>query len=509
MQHNNKPFEPDDQDLPEGWDPSVEVDPQLETILRLSRECAAPAEEPRAAAMEGLRLATRRQLFAERLIHADDLKPRGEKSFAATLRKVLFGGGTSAQLLRLGATASLAFAVGTGFVVSNESNSPQENRTIDAAPTTQVAVATPSTIAAEKPVAADAVTKEDVSVATSSPTNPARALNGVSISRSTATDMENGWTSTASPSQRWVMLQGDPSSVAVSGRSLPQSVARGVDEVQLLKVNALATGDDASLSNLRNLDKTLSQLMSEYEENKQQSQLTALERVQQADKMYDAHRYRDAINEFERAQQLAPGTPLALISEIRIGQIAYEKLNDFELAQSSFQNAKEKYQGISITPEAQNYVNSRLDVLKGTAENNWAMLAAWRDSERAGTAREAVPSLLKIVDQCGYPELVSRAAMRLRDYALNPNTAMDVDYNQVEATLTARLKDGTPNQFTARTQFALADMTLGLAGDYQLAAERFQTAQRMSPDAETLRMIQARLMQIEARTGRVALPPSR
>ena len=52
-------------------------------------------------------------------------------------------------------------------------------------------------------------------------------------------------------------------------------------------------------------------------------------------------------------------------------------------------------------------------------------------------------------------------------------------------------------------------MTLGLTGDYQLAAERFQTAQRMSPDAETLRMIQARLMQIEARTGRVTLPSSR
>ncbi|MEO8377144.1 MAG: hypothetical protein ABI579_05675 [Candidatus Sumerlaeota bacterium] len=501
---NNKPFEPDDQDLPEGWDPAAEVDPQLETVFRLATESAAPAEDPRPAAIEGLRLATRRQLFAERLIHADDLRPRSSKSFAANLRKVFFGGGASAQLLRLGVTAGLAFAVGTGFVVSEvgEANKPavspvREIAVPAATPSTRLAQKNQESIAAETRVVASAPDEKS-----SAPRQP---LNGVMINRSAVTDIENGWKSTAPTSRGW-MSQGG---VAVSDESYPPtSMELGVDELQMLKMNALANGDASGMSKLRSLEQTLTQVMVQYDENKEQPKVTALQRMQKADALCDAHRYRDAIEEFERVQQLAPGAPMALISEFAIGQIAFEKLDDFELAQEAFQNCKDKYQGINITPEAQNYVNSRLEILKGTAGNNWANLAAWRSAERATTAKEASANLLRIVADCEYLELASRAAVRLRDYALGPNTALDVDPEQISQALAARVKASSPGHYTAKTQCALADITLYSAGNFELAAEQYRAAQTMSPDAETVRLIQSRLAQIAPLTGRVTLPAS-
>ncbi|MCC6547162.1 hypothetical protein IT570_08340 [Candidatus Sumerlaeota bacterium] len=513
MQHNHKPFEPDDQDLPEGWDPNSEVDPQLETILRLAHESATPEEELRPAAVEGMRLATRRQLFAERLIHADDLKPRGGQSFSASVRRIFFGGGAPAQLLRLGITAGVAFAVGTGLLVGTEGTSTKQLPVLDvkspsAAPVAEVN--TPSKIAPvagnEEDIVSAARKGREVASVQAKP-DSLSGLNGVPISRSAVTDMENGgWMSTAPSSPRWGMSQG-AGPIAVSNESYPPSVARSIDEVQYLKMNALANGDDASMSNLRNLDQTLSQLMMQYEVNKQQPKLTALQRLQQADAMSDAHRYRDAISEFERVQQLAPGTPLALISEIRIGQIAYEKLGDFELAKDSFQNCIDKYPGVSVTPEAQSYVASRLDVLKGTAADNWASLSAWRDAEHASTAAQAVPMLLKIVTDCEYPELVARASMRLRDYALGRGTALDVDAQQVSGALDARIAKSRANQHTARMQFALAEITMYRLRNFNLALEQYQAALGMNPDAETQRQIQTRIAQLESLGGdRVALP---
>ena len=48
-------FEPDDQDLPEGWKPENTPDPQLETILQLARETDKTIT-PLPAAFEALRL---------------------------------------------------------------------------------------------------------------------------------------------------------------------------------------------------------------------------------------------------------------------------------------------------------------------------------------------------------------------------------------------------------------------------------------------------------------------
>jgi tetratricopeptide (TPR) repeat protein len=344
----------------------------------------------------------------------------------------------------------------------------------------------------------------------------------VAIPRSVADQQDDaagheGWTSTAPGSSAWSYNGGGAAfgragqvavstapyrRVGVATDQRPDLASQAVDQLQMLKFYAMMNQDERSMPNIRGLEETLSQLMQQFEYNKE-PRLNAIQIFRSADEAIAAQRYLQAIDSLDQVVRMAPGSSLAFLAQFQIGRIAYEKLDDYDMAMNAFASCLKDYGTVSISADASRYIKNRLDLLTGTKADNWESLGAWKTALRATTAKDAVDALLKVVEKTAFQELAGDAAIRLRDYAIADDTQLDVDYETIRRVLQSRLASSTANRHSARIQFALAEITLYRGRDYDRAVQELRTAAAMNPDQDILRSIQLRLNQIGRRDSRV------
>lgn len=486
-------FEPGDQDLPEGWDPTAPQDPQLRRILELAKNADRP-QLPLPAVFDAMRMDLRHELLKEDLLRPNAPDQSREPGFLSWLRLVMLGGGAGGQMLRLGATAALAFYVGNRFLE---------------APTSQPANI--ATVPVPDSTVITAPTAETVQPQAIAPVPAATTIAYDSVPRGVMS--EEGWTDTAPTSKQWYYQAGGAQTAGDFGGmqrtvgtyidNRPDFASQAVEQIQILKINALSSQDERTLSSIRGLEETLAQLMQELEWNRN-DKTVALNRFRLAEQVLSAQRYREAIELYGQTRRLLPGSALAMLADFRIGTTAYERLQDYPLATEAFRSCIENYPGLSVSADAKRYITARYDLLNGTRDENWESVYEWQAASRSKSPADAAEHLLKVLQKTSFDELAGDAAIRLRDLSVSPASRDNVDAPRIFRALTDKLAAMPPSPHAAEIQFAIAEINLYQNRDRDAAASQYEAALRMNPD-ELLR--KTLLTRLEMLSRQDSLPP--
>lgn len=489
MQRDNTPFEPGEQELPEGWEPERDNDPIWQGIVAAAREADRPSPL-KPAQKEALRLATRRQLLEEGLIEVRKASASNDQSFGAWLRSLFFGGGMGGQFVRLGAAAAFAFWAGSALNISApESSMPLRTETAQS----EQAPSPGNTVAA----------------ATETPATPQAVPRTVSTTiNKSAVEDQNGWTSTAPSTQVWEFDRGGgatavPVGISTGSASPPAGLTsrdqlgtQALESLQVLRFSSLVNQEESNLAHIRRIEQILTQLMAESAQQKQEPAMQsagALENFRQAEYALSARRYNEALQGFEQAASMAPGTVLAFLSHFQAGRIAYDRTQDYELALDSFREALDLYPGQELPIEYRDFLETRVEILSSGMADNWRSLRAWHAADQAQIPQEAVANLKEVVRAAPSVSLAADAADRLENLVVADATKRQIDHQQVVNALSQRVSRELPSPQAARIQFAIAEIYARRSQNLGQALIEYRRALNMSPDDQTRRKIEIRL----------------
>lgn len=483
-------YEPGEAELPEGWDPVQDNDPLYQAITRLAREADQP-QMPPPALFEAVRMETRNLLLDEGL-----LKPAGasqeEAGFGAWLHTVLFGGRLGGQMVRLGTVAIVGFLAGVQLyspVAETPSvTSPgQPTITANAGPTNDSEEPTFTAIPGSRVDVADAVPVSD-----RSPLQDSIIQKGLSPA---------GWQATAPSGDAWRGLM-HATAASTPGTTGPahgtfnetsrDPATRVLDQLQLLKFNSIVTNDEQEFAALRRLEDTLAELIHETQFDTG-SRTMALQKYRAAEEALAARQYARAQAIFEEVAFLSPGSSLAFLSQFHIGTIAREHTGDFELALEVFRECLEKFPAQSVPARQRQYLQQQVEILSQGEAEDWASLRSFQAAENATDPRVRASHLVTVVSNSPSGRLATEAAEGLRQLVMEDVNSRRLDWAQISSALRERVNSTPPGPDTARIQFCLAEISALAEGDFLKAAQEYQRATSLEPDARTMREIRSRM----------------
>lgn len=505
MTYRTDDFQPDDQALPEGWEPASDNDPTWQRLGSLLKEADSP-EPLNDALREALHLETRKQLLREKLIRREGSPARGgaEPGFMEWCRLVLSGGGAGAQTLRLGAAFGVALLVGMNLSPSDAppaGGAEQNAATEYATPVTETPAPSPVRQLAELTGPAPQ----------SAPQSPPQPNGFMEKSEPEMGQQVVAWEETAPPgswifhdSYRPAQVQVSAAAAASADRaegfgsrdSDSQLLLGVVDRLQVLKLNSIVSRDEHSLNEIRRIERILGEL-TEQAEWEPSSKTRALEFFQKGERALSAQRYNEAVRAFEDSRVLSRGpSSLAFLSDFQIGRIAYENLQNYELARESFLRCLQSYPRGMVTGERRAYLEARVQLLSETAADGWESLRAWQAADRADSASAAVSHLLDVLRKSSSPGLLSDAANLVAEYVIRDSGAGELNAREITDVIGAgieRLGDGPQS---ARMGFALGEIYARRFQDYPRALEVYRAAMDRQPDQVVERALRLRIHQL-------------
>ncbi|MCC5875351.1 MAG: tetratricopeptide repeat protein [Candidatus Sumerlaeia bacterium] len=493
MTKSPQEFQPDDQDLPEGWEPANDCDPRWEQISTLL--CEADKPQPLDEALvSNIHLSLRRKLREEGLVKT--VQPpasAGDTGFLEWLRQVFFGGGPSGQIVRLGVACGAAFFVGLTFQGA-ESPSRDTVSVAEVAPSGQTGSMTPASTATE---VADAGT---LSVGEPTPQPAGRLDRGAAAS----IDEQDDWSTTA-PGGGWIYhhsLQPQMRQVSASAsqagqrsESRARTMTEVIDQLQILKLNSMVSQDEQSLAEIRRIERALASL-SENVEAEDSPHTRAVELFQRAEHAAAAQRYDDALRHFDNARALAPGSALAFFCEFQSGRISLEVLQDYPAALDSFRRCLNSYPANIVNGQRRAYLESRIQLLKETAADEWVSLHAWQAAEKTKTGVDAVPHLLEVVRVTSSPTLLADSSRLLADHLIRDTNRGNLNATEVASAIEKRLAQLGSNAVSARMGFALGEIYARRFQDYPRALEEYRAALERGPDQSLEGALRLRISQM-------------
>lgn len=490
MTQSPKEFQPDDQDLPEGWEPANDCDTRWDRISSLLCEADKPLPLDEAL-VSNIHLSLRARLREEGLIKSvQPVAKANDPGFVEWLRQVFFGGGAPGQIVRLGVACGAAFFVGLTFQGAEETRS--ESTTVaEVAPTISSAVSTsaPTEVADAGPLT--------VSESTSQPAGR--------IDRGAASvDEQEDWATTApgggwiyhhsiQPQMRQVSAAGAPSAQHNDGRI--RTMTEVIDQLQILKLNSMVSQDEQSLAEIRRIERALAS-MSENVEEDNSPHTRAVELFQRAEHAAAAQRYDDALRHFDNARALAPGTALAFFCEFQSGRISFEVLQDYPSALESFRRCLNSYPSSIVNGQRRAYLENRVQLLKETAADEWESLRSWQAAEKAKNASEAVSNLLDVVRVTSSPTLLADSSRLLADHLIRDTNRGNLNATDVTSAIERRLGQMGSNAVSARMGFALGEIYARRFQDYPRALEEYRAALDRGPDQSLEGALRLRISQM-------------
>lgn len=460
---NEREFEPGEMDLPEGWSPESDNDPQWLRIVELTREAdAAPAVPP--ARFQAMKLELRRKLVADGILHPDAPIPRPQdgESFGGWLRQLLLGGGAGGQFVRLGAVGALAFAVGTAWQTAN---APQPGTALvtptESSPSTNMVAQAPPPAAAN-PAADPAVVVAD-----------AQPIGGMRIERSSRPldwnstaprvggeaifPQPNGSTfNTGLNGARAVTVSAAPAQ-GMNTTISPDLAAEAFDQLQVVKFYSIIQQDDRTLAEIRRVEQTLSQMLAE-EQGSRPTPAQARELYRRAEQLQAIGRFGDAIAAFERVVEISPESSLSFLARFQIGRIAFEDIQDYALATEAFEDCAENYPSLFINARYQAFLDDHLSLLRLTAPEQWSSLRAWQNAKKTRNSEEALRLHTEVVATSPSPVLTVDSADRLRDILLTDIEVTPAAVTAAVEALGTRIQQAASSAHAARLQFNRAEI---------------------------------------------------
>lgn len=480
-------FEPGEEDLPEGWEPERDRDTRWDAMVELLKQADEPVV-PTPSSFEVMKFETRRQLLEEGLLNLQESRAserRGEMTFREWVRLLLSGGGLPAQSLRL------AFVGGGAFLLGVQYLGTQPVGPVAATTTAPAAIVASAT----KPAAAElpAELVDDTQLADASTVTPRRAgglpPEGFAIER-------GGWgrSSMASPLNTMGLLQqsGGNGALAVSSQAVPDRAlaSQAIDQLQVLKVDPLIAQDDRKMSDVRKLERTLTQLMQGMEPG-EVPEIQAVNLYRRAEQYLSAGRYHEAQDTLQHVAAMDPGSSLAYLAQFQTGWIAFEKTHDYRLAQETFRRCLENYPEQSDRHRA--YLEDRTQLIAEGEAEQWKSLTAWQKAEESATNEEAAKQLMQVMSDTTSPLLAAKSALGLSKLLVADGMRRDLDHEPIMAAMRTRLQAMTPSPEAAAMQFALADIVARRLQNPTEAIREYEHAAALQPDAQTARAIESRL----------------
>lgn len=476
-------YEPGEAELPEGWDPVQDNDPLYQAMVRLAREADRP-QMPPPALFEAVRMETRNLLLDEGL-----LKPQSaaqeEAGFGAWLQTVLFGGRLGGQIVRLGTVAVFGFLAGIQLY-SPATEGPTVTTTASVPGVVPADPAIPAGGSVARPDGPDIVVVSD-----------ARPLQESIIQKGVFLD---GWQSTAPRDDAWRGMM--HATAAATGSTGPahgtfnetsrDPATRVLDQLQLLKFNSIVQNDEQEFAALRRLEDTVAELIREthFDSN---SRTSALQKYRTAEAALAARQYARAQAAFEEVVFLSPGSSLAFLSQFQIGTIAREYTGDFELALESFRECLDKYPTQAMSSRQRQYLSQQVEILSQGEAEDWASLRSFQAAEAASSNVVRARHLTDVVASSPSGRLATEAAEGLRQMIMEDVNSRQLDWGAISAVLRERVDSTPPGPDTARIQFCLAEISALAEGDFLKAAQEYQRATNLEPDARTMREIRSRM----------------
>lgn len=544
-----------DEQLAFDWEPSAEVD--FQPIARLLRETDVP---PRLSALEAeaLRDAVRARLIDEGLIHPRpatvQATPGVAESFLHWLRVVFLGGGYPAQTLRFGAIAAAVWFASTDGTPPVVFPAPREERAAATVKTPGLSEPSAASNAiaqsAAAPSASDAPgTAAKARLAQAPPDIDAGAnlamlaASEAAPAQDSAVTMRRGLpaqpaaapvvslTPSPTPFSRFVeetnamRAMAPAPMVAVSGNgwiepdarggfatqslgsmstAMPQNstIAEALEQVQVLKFNAVMANDSAQQAELRRLEETLRGVISESGaafDAPPSGDLLALESYRRADDLVRARRFSDALRLFDQARQAAPDTFTAFLAQFQIARLSYEEVLDYEAALAAYRGCLERYPAQYLTDAHRAHIIERVQLLTRTSADNWTALRLYHQSQRADSATETADLLRRIVEIRPPGALTPVAAESLANLLIADATARTVEPAPILDALSLATRSMPPGPDAARVQFALAEICLRRSQNMARALAEYRRVGELSP-TDDLRALVGQRLDLIART---------
>lgn len=476
-------FEPGEQDLPEGWDLYEDRDEQWEAICELMVAADDPRTPPKAA-FEAVRLEARRQLLDEGALKPGASAMR-ELGFLEWCRQMLMGGGIPAQAIRFALIGGVAFSLGIQSI--REASAP--TRGVGDGSSEMSKQATSPSNAAHQTVAEEAPETTD--------TRQSQASSGGAVEKSIFA--ESNKPRPEATTEGWDYQNSMvPVGAAAGGTreitksALTSQMAEGIQE---LKMRVILNQDEQLLRQLNRIERPLADLMRQLQSDKYAQNL-AMECWSKANQLASEKDYEEAIHMLQRTIRHDPGSKLALTAQLMIGSLAFDHLNNYDLALSAFEACMNDYPEVPLSGNLQQYLSERVQVLNETKGENWKSLDFWQQARKSRDRQNIANALQRIVDHSESTLLTVQAAQDLKELMINDIVPKELDANSVADSLESRAKAMGNKPEAAKLWFYLAEITGYRLEDSERAAGLYRRALSMQPSDALVNNIGLRLSRI-------------
>ncbi len=510
----NNPFQPDEQDIPEGWDPNVDQDEKWKQLVKLMKKADDP-RMPSDAQFTKMQRDIRLELFEQGLLAEDRQSLKKGLSFTEWLRIVLFDNNPGGQAVRLAVVGCVAFFAGTAYFQSQDSLDaiPAVSTTVSEADAVQLPALAMDT--EERPAATQMASVSDTMSASqaSLASQESAASSRTALPRSVMDDFESTGT--------WTPPIFDSIAVPTSGVTLPPNMglsnyqrvesgsngsgtmtpvnaqdlaARALEHVQVLKFYSLLNQDERSQAELRQVERTLSTLLMSNSHESQDHQVQAMEAYRSAELALAARRYGEAITIFDSVARQYPGTFTSFLAQFQIGRIAFERTRDYSLALDAYRKCLENYPGQFISDANKSHLIERVELLTRTSGHNWRALSLWHQAEETRDVEKAADHLMGILEISPYDNLTRAVAERLRQVILEDIGTRYIDHQEVLEVLMETINSSQDqSSAVAALYFTVGEILAFRSQDLPQAMQAYQRALNSNPDQALRQRIDARI----------------
>jgi tetratricopeptide (TPR) repeat protein len=259
--------------------------------------------------------------------------------------------------------------------------------------------------------------------------------------------------------------------------------------------------DDATMDEIRRVEQVIAQLVTQVG-TQRDSKTMALSSYRDGEQAMAARRYYDALQAFDNAAKLAPGSFLAFLATYQIGRVSFERTSDYAVALEAYESCLADYPANFFASDSRSFLEARVAMLKGTREaGSWNSLRLWHQAERATSFHSMVGLLEELIGRTSYEPLTAEAANRAVESVTSDARGSSVDPGSLLRVLGERARVMREPAQEARVRFAMGELLMLRFGRLADAATEYRRVLDLTADSELRAKAATRLKTLEPRVS--------